>query len=266
MKSIFLLMGINLLGDSAAFGTDWICREAASVRNGNVLLVCGVGVAEKEQDARIEALRNATKEFKELCLQSDDCKNHESTVEPMRTDCEKVGGTYKCYRAFSYQITNKVSDSAFLKYQKQLLDEEIRLSEEKVQLMREVKEREEKLSELRKKIASGDVADKSRKPAQQKIKQGMLKSEVIAMLGEPSNVSAGVGISSGFFSANLGTYFSYQDKRFCNKYSYKVGSDDYGGIRGEFIRAGSCKVLFDGDDDDDGVLRLYNFNPDYVEK
>lgn len=148
-----------MLFPTIAYSADWFCKEGGSSWNENMLTVCGIGEAKTEEDAKIAALRNAAQEFKELCLQSADCRNHDSRIDPKRTDCERINGTYKCYRAFRYEIIDKISPTAFDEYQKKLLDEEIDLSEKKLQEMRAIKEREQKLADLNKKINSGNVSE-----------------------------------------------------------------------------------------------------------
>ena len=155
LSAFFLILTLP----SIASADEWICKEASSQKRGTDFLVCGVGEAKSEADARIDALRDAAREFKELCSQSTDCRDYEPKVDPKRTDCEKSAKGYKCYRGFVYTLTDKTSNIGFLEYEKSLLDEEIKLNEEKVQQMREVKERQEKLNTLRKQIETGNVTE-----------------------------------------------------------------------------------------------------------
>lgn len=150
----------------AADIASWICRESASTRSGNILLVCGVGEAPDEHNAKIAALRNAAEEFKEICSQSADCRDRQYRVEPKRTDCEKTKDGYKCYRAFLYEITRKVSTQAFLKYQQQLLDEEISLTQEKLDSLRQIKEKERTLASLKQQVESGTIQESATVPEQ----------------------------------------------------------------------------------------------------
>ncbi len=83
----------------------WICTEAASIKQGDSYLVCGVASAENEGDAREKALQRAQKEFDLLCRASLDCRGRPTAVEPLRNSCaETDDGAFKCYRGLRYSF------------------------------------------------------------------------------------------------------------------------------------------------------------------
>jgi hypothetical protein len=84
---------------------EWLCREASSVRQGDILIACGVGVGAYEAHARQEALRHAYYEMKQICRMSSSCNSETLDVRPLRTDCKrwKEKG-YKCYRGIQASI------------------------------------------------------------------------------------------------------------------------------------------------------------------
>src|SRR5947208_980606 len=133
MRSIVIL-AILFLTSKVYSKDEWLCTEEASVRSGSELTVCGVGTGDTEADARINALKEAKKEFEGVCAESSDCRDHELISTPLRNSCDQTNkNKWKCYRAFKYEITSTFRSSAYLEQQKTMLDEEIRLNEEKVQ-------------------------------------------------------------------------------------------------------------------------------------
>jgi hypothetical protein len=93
----------------------WFCQHAASEKNGNSITSCGIGEAAKENEARKKALESALEEFDTLCERSIDCKSFETIVEPNRNDCQKIGKSFKCYRAITATITKTKRKEVFAK-------------------------------------------------------------------------------------------------------------------------------------------------------
>jgi len=96
MNSFFIIqitvLHILFLGSFCveAYSDDWLCTETASIKSGNTLRTCGIGTSDNEADARIAALREAKREFKEICSESSDCKNRKTIMRPMRNACNKL--------------------------------------------------------------------------------------------------------------------------------------------------------------------------------
>jgi hypothetical protein len=152
----FFAMAVAGAWQTSAFSADWICREAASVRQGDTILACGIGLGKSEADARIDALKQAKREFEEICRASSDCRGHELTLDPLRNDCEsdpKSG--YKCYRGIRVALGSAVNESSFLEQQKKFLDEEIVLTENRLRELQEIREKQQKLDRLRRQVADG---------------------------------------------------------------------------------------------------------------
>ena len=87
---------------------EWICTEAASIRQGDSILSCGVAMDVTESAAREAALQNAISEFDMLCELSANCRGRDTNVDPIRNSCEKVKGGYKCYRGVQYTLLGEV--------------------------------------------------------------------------------------------------------------------------------------------------------------
>lgn len=83
-----------------AFAKDgWVCEEEASVKDGEVYSVCGIGESMEEGYARTRALQAAFTEFDLICGASSDCHHRPNYVVPKRTTCERSKqGLWKCYR------------------------------------------------------------------------------------------------------------------------------------------------------------------------
>lgn len=84
---------------------SWLCREAASLRNGDVINACGVGEGSNENEARSSARNAAFEELDSVCSRTPDCANFDYVITPLRTDCEKTATGYKCYRGIEATIT-----------------------------------------------------------------------------------------------------------------------------------------------------------------
>lgn len=101
IESIFSILTIAL----PLRAEEWLCKEAASIRNGPLIQSCGIGTGKDENHARLAAFDNAKAEFERICLASDDCKNRTVSVEPERTSCTKEKSGYKCYRMLTFEIS-----------------------------------------------------------------------------------------------------------------------------------------------------------------
>jgi hypothetical protein len=109
------LLVFSLLIFSSNIHAGWFCEDAASEKNENIILTCGIGEAENEADARKNALKSAFEELDSLCEKSVDCKTMETLIEPQRSDCRKEKKIYKCYRAIQATITNTKRKKPFAK-------------------------------------------------------------------------------------------------------------------------------------------------------
>ena len=114
-----LLLGLSLFLSMATLAnSNWICTEASSLRNQNIILSCGIGIGLTEADARQQAFERAHQEFQQICDSSDDCRDHQVNVAPKRTTCEAIGNenkAYKCYRALEFHIAGERSSTSELK-------------------------------------------------------------------------------------------------------------------------------------------------------
>lgn len=108
MKSI--LFFVILFVQANELHANWLCREAASARNGDTINACGVGEAQTESEARTKARELAFEELDSICSKTPDCSNFEYVIQPMRTDCEKNIKGYKCYRGIEATITTRRRD------------------------------------------------------------------------------------------------------------------------------------------------------------
>lgn len=102
MKLFFSLLIFSF--PLSSFGA-WICEKAASIKEGESIMACGVGIGADESLARQKALLNAKLEFKAICEDSYDCRSRETIVTPLRNSCTQLSNsTYRCYRGLQYQI------------------------------------------------------------------------------------------------------------------------------------------------------------------
>ena len=87
---------------------NWLCRVAASEKNGDTINACGVAESVFENEARANSLKAAQLELESMCNTSPDCNNYEVIIKPLRTDCEKQkDGLYKCWRGIEATITDR---------------------------------------------------------------------------------------------------------------------------------------------------------------
>jgi hypothetical protein len=115
---------LNLFGTPVALSISipgahaegWFCTDESSRREGNTWTVCGIGEDEKEARSRSIALENATEEFKNLCKLSSDCRGHDYSLKPGRTECRHLEegvpghGLVRCVRAVEFVVGDKKSD------------------------------------------------------------------------------------------------------------------------------------------------------------
>ena len=93
-NAIFLVMFVS----NCAKADEWFCTQEAGKREGNTIWACGIGESTDEANARRLALKDAHREFDDICQMSDDCRGKESSVDPQRTSCEAFRGHFKCHR------------------------------------------------------------------------------------------------------------------------------------------------------------------------
>ena len=108
LRTISLIAALCLA--QGALAEDWMCKEVASQRSGNIIKSCGFGNGADENAARSSAFQHAKKEFGSICAISSDCRGRAISVQPERTSCEKDGAGYKCYRLIVFTIGEPVSD------------------------------------------------------------------------------------------------------------------------------------------------------------
>ena len=113
MLKLIALLALASFVSSAFAVEDWLCKEVASQRSGNLIKSCGVGIGADENEARATAFENAKKEFGRVCTISSDCRGRSITVQPERTSCEKDQGKCKCYRLIVFSIGDMVKDAGF---------------------------------------------------------------------------------------------------------------------------------------------------------
>lgn len=96
---------------SANAEANWLCKVAASERNGDTINICGIAEAETENEARLNAGKAAYQELDLICSKSPDCYNFELVFKPLRTDCTQgPDKKYKCYRGIEATITDRKKD------------------------------------------------------------------------------------------------------------------------------------------------------------
>lgn len=110
MKFTFLTLVLFIFFSSEESSANWLCRVAASERNGDIINSCGVAEAPTETEARANARKAAFEELNSICSQSPDCANFEYTIKPLRTDCEKTSSGFKCYRGIEATISDVPRD------------------------------------------------------------------------------------------------------------------------------------------------------------
>jgi len=110
MKTLITLILMLVLEGQASASEQWRCTEEGITREGNTFVSCGMSVDYKEDIAKENALIVATTDFQMLCDIDTGCKNHEVTVNPGRTTCEKLSNDYhyKCFRIVRFTIGGKL--------------------------------------------------------------------------------------------------------------------------------------------------------------
>lgn len=101
------LLTLSLLGVPGICTAEWICTETSSQTQGDTILACGAGESQSLQGARDLSRQAAFREFDDLCRKSSSCAPFDVEVEPRRTQCEKVKGSYRCVRAIAFHITER---------------------------------------------------------------------------------------------------------------------------------------------------------------
>jgi len=156
------LAGRSALADGQP---PWICSELSIQRDGDRYLVCGVGQADQEPEARIRALDHAQKEFDRFCALSSDCRDRQVNLQPARTDCRRsrTTGAIECRRAIYYQLgapgPRLSQDTSVLEDDIESLEEQISLRKKQLDLARQSKAQREQLKKLEEQIRSGDLSE-----------------------------------------------------------------------------------------------------------
>lgn len=107
MKTLSTIMLLVLaLASAGAFAVseDWFCTTQSSEKRGDVWAVCGIATAKDEQTAREQALDAAYREFRQLCIHSDDCHYRSGNVTPKRLQCEKDQAGYLCRQLVEIEV------------------------------------------------------------------------------------------------------------------------------------------------------------------
>lgn len=95
---------ILILPISSWASENWFCTTQSSKIQGSSILACGIGSAATEDEARLKAFDAAKSEFNRICQASDDCIVRAVTIDPMRTTCDKVDGSFQCHRLVSFVL------------------------------------------------------------------------------------------------------------------------------------------------------------------
>ena len=198
MGKIFFYLSLLLTGELSQASDSWLCTEASSLRTGNQVRTCGIGSGKSEAEARDAAFTQAKTEFDRICSASDDCRGYKVNLEPGRTTCNSTGGQIQCHRLLVFHI------------------------------------QEDKLS--KEELAARTPTPAVEMPKGPRIEKGMKKSEILAMLGEPSQV---LDAGNNFL---IFTYRGQPD--FCQHPSLEP-----------------CTVTFKNNK----VEFYYNFNPHYTD-
>lgn len=142
-----LLIIIALLIPGLANASDWLCKEASSVRNGKTILACGVGSANSLEDARSNALKHAKQEFHQVCNASEDCRSRDHKANAKRTDCQKKSESeFTCYRAIEFEILNK--DKRDITVDIDAVESQISDKQSELRMLRQRLEQQKQLNKL----------------------------------------------------------------------------------------------------------------------
>ncbi len=130
MRIFIITLGLFFLVTAQA-RAEWFCTEAASERDATSIFSCGIGIDALEDRARKKALENAFQELEMICNYSVDCKQYELIIDPMRSDCQKEDGKYKCYRGIRAHITKQKRKESYARkstIEREMRDFEIRVN------------------------------------------------------------------------------------------------------------------------------------------
>src|SRR5690606_4370000 len=94
--------------------SEWLCREASSIRNGNTIEACGVGYDLDLQASKNQARESAISEFDRICSNDSFCNHHEVNVHPKRTECVRESSHFRCFRAIDFEITGRKKSEIFV--------------------------------------------------------------------------------------------------------------------------------------------------------
>ncbi|MDC1174501.1 hypothetical protein OAT67_03870 [Bacteriovoracaceae bacterium] len=200
---VFLIFTTLCLSTHA--NASWLCRESASQAQGNIFYACGHANAVTLNKAREQSLLNAKTEFNSFCNESSNCKDKAYIITPMRTDCDKVGDLYSCYRGLQYSITSKVKSE---------IDGHL--------VKREISNKEKQINKLQDQINDLQYLDKLSKDVN-KLKNKSANNEIIQ-----SNIKNGY---AGFKIDSIKVPFAYGYEKLIElgpEYEYLIFRDIIG--------------------------------------
>jgi len=183
----FVLIGF-FLGTQAYAGEAFVCDKTSSVRKGQVIHSCGVGVSKKKNQAQNEALKKAHEKYSMLCNQQFDCKNYLTVVIPTWEKCEKKKGSYQCFKNLKVKITKtKNSELSNMDIQDlqvvfETLKRELSSEEKSEAVSQNDPEADRKLKSIKKRIIEEDGRIGSKE-----VYCGMDKGEVEKVFGKPTS-------------------------------------------------------------------------------
>jgi hypothetical protein len=160
----YALVLIVLSSPTARAADSWACTEGvATLRKGDAILACGIGLGSTEPEARLKALDYAKAEFDRVCSMSSDCRGREVTLIPGRNACETLAeGQVRCYRGMTFEwVKGPATGDGTSEAEMALLNERIRLREQELEAAREAFEKRQRLKELDRKIAAMNRDDES---------------------------------------------------------------------------------------------------------
>jgi len=153
----FAVLGVLVQGAWAQSSESWLCTEGvATLRKGDSILACGIGIGASEPEARLKALDYAKAEFERICSMSSDCRGREVVLIPGRNTCETQGEEQvRCYRGITFEIAKSgTGGGANPDYEIAFLNERIKLREQELEVARNAFEKRQKLKELDRQISA----------------------------------------------------------------------------------------------------------------
>lgn len=143
----FIFLGLIFSNNSYS---NWTCKQASSIAEGNDFYSCGIGESQNEQTARDIAREASLREFQEICRRSANCRGYDYIITPQRTDCEKKSSKYKCYRGLSIRIINE--KASYFSDNLNELEKEIQKKEDELEKLQNLNDAKRKLKKLNEQI------------------------------------------------------------------------------------------------------------------